>query len=510
MKTQLQEKLPKVLLVNPPQKIYPHAWNSGLYFPVGLLYVAGVVREICELKILDCMVDDFEIKKYDTYELQGTPENIIRDTIKEFNPDIVGITIPFTSQSDNGLNVCNIVKEIKEDYIVVLGGPDPSIRYDYLLNNSKADFCVVGEGEETFPEIINNFSEGKEITGIQGIAYKKGTEIVKMDRPFIKDLDKLPFPAYDLINVKEYLKSEFFYAGRMYEPLKMTIISSRGCPYNCVFCSIKLSMGKPFRYHSADYTIKHMNHLINTYGIQTFHFEDDNLSLHTPRFNEILDKMIEKKMNIRWSVPNGLRGDTFTYEILDKMKESGCTEVRVGIESANQEVLDKIVKKDTDVTYIFKMLKYCHKINLPSSAFRIIGFPGETIANMEETIDVALELYKNYNVTPLFSIATPLYGTELYHESLKNGFINKDLTDEDFAEATRMEGKNLIETLDFTVDDISKISVDYEKRFQKIRSTKRRMHKLNSFNKKIIRFSKSPISTIKRVAQRSINIGLPS
>ena len=92
MKTQLQEKLPKVLLVNPPQKIYPHAWNSGLYFPVGLLYVAGVIREICELKILDCMVDDFEIKKCDTYELQGTPENIIRDTIKEFNPDIVGIT----------------------------------------------------------------------------------------------------------------------------------------------------------------------------------------------------------------------------------------------------------------------------------------------------------------------------------------------------------------------------------------------------------------------------------
>ena len=247
MKTQLQKKLPKVLLVNPPQKIYPHAWNSGLYFPVGLLYVAGVIREICELKILDCMVDDFEIKKCDTYELQGTPENIIRDTIKEFNPDIVGITIPFTSQSDNGLNVCNIVKEIEEDCIVVLGGPDPSIRSDYLLNNSKADFCVIGEGEETFPEIINNFLEGKEITGIQGVAYKKkkGTEIIKIDRPFIKDLDKLPFPAYDLINVKEYLKSEFFYAGRMYEPLKMTIISSRGCPYNCVFCSIKLSMDKP-------------------------------------------------------------------------------------------------------------------------------------------------------------------------------------------------------------------------------------------------------------------------
>ena len=497
-----KNKFPKVMLINPPQKIYTHAWNTGLYFPVGLLYVAGVIRDVCNLKILDCMIDDFEIKKCANYELQGTPKKKIQEAIKDFNPDIVGITIPFTSQSDNGINVCNIVKEINPDCNVVLGGPDPSIRYEFLLNNSKADYCVIGEGEETFPEIIFNYANGKEIAGIEGVAYKAGGEVIRKDRPFIKDLDKLPFPAYDLINVKEYLKSEFFYAGRMYEPLKMTIISSRGCPYNCVFCSIKLSMGKPFRYHSADYTINHMQHLIDVYGIETFHFEDDNLSLHKPRFNELLDKMIENDMNIRWSVPNGLRADTFTHEILDKMKESGCTEVRVGIESANQDVLDNIVKKDTNVNYIFKMLEYCYKINLGSSAFWIIGFPGETIENMQETIDVALELYDNYNVMPLFSIATPLYGTELYHESLKNGFINKDLTDEDFAEATRMEGKHLIETSDFTPEDIRRLSADYNERFQKIRYSKKRKKKINKINMKILRFSNNPISTIKRVASR--------
>ena len=162
--------LPKVMLINPPQKIYPHAWNSGLYFPVGLLYVAGVIRDICNLKILDCMIDDFEIKKCDNYELQGTPNKKIREAIKDFNPDIVGITIPFTSQSDNGINVCNIVKEINPDCIVVLGGPDPSIRYEFLLNNSKADYCVIGEGEETLPEIIFNYANGKEIAGIEGVA----------------------------------------------------------------------------------------------------------------------------------------------------------------------------------------------------------------------------------------------------------------------------------------------------------------------------------------------------
>ena len=110
---------------------------------------------------------------------------------------------------------------------------------------------------------------------------------------------------------------------------------------------------------------------------------------------------------------------------------------------------------------------------------------------------------------PLFSIATPLYGTELYHESLKNGFINKDLTDEDFAEATRMEGKNLIETEDFTADDIKKLSEDYNRRFQKIRFAKKRKNKLNKligFNKRLIRLSKNPASTIKRVASRTLGL----
>ena len=134
----------------------------------------------------------------------------------------------------------------------------------------------------------------------------------------------------------------------------------------------------------------------------------------------------------------------------------------------------------------------------------IVGFPGETIENMQETIDVALGLYDNYNVMPLFSIATPLYGTELYHESIKNGFINKDLTDEDFAEATRMEGKHLIETSDFTAEDITGLSEDYNKRFQRIRHLKKRKNKLKSINKRLIRLSKNPITTIKRIAYRTI------
>ena len=129
------QTLPKVMLINPPQKIYKHAWNSGLYFPVGLLYVAAVIRDKCNLKILDCMIDDFEIQKFDNYELQGTPDKKICKYIKDFNPDIVGISVPFTAQSENAINVCNIVKDINPNITVVLGGPDPSIRYDHLLNN---------------------------------------------------------------------------------------------------------------------------------------------------------------------------------------------------------------------------------------------------------------------------------------------------------------------------------------------------------------------------------------
>tara|TARA_Y100000590_G_scaffold63822_1_gene68512 strand:- start:2567 stop:4078 length:1512 start_codon:yes stop_codon:yes gene_type:complete len=490
----------RVMLINPQQKIYNNSYKSGLYFPIGLMYVASMIRDKCDLKLFDCMIEDFKIERFEDYEIIGCPLKYLKNAILDFDPQIVGITIPFTSQSENAINVCEIAKSISKEIIVIFGGPDPSVRYEKLLNDTDVDYCVVGEGEDTMVDIIESYKSNRQINEVQGVAYRGEKGIQKNDRPFIADLDRLPIPAYDLIDFNKYQESDLLYAGRMFEPNKITIVSSRGCPFKCTFCSISLSMGRPFRYHSVLYTINHMKYLMKNYGIKTFHFEDDNVSLNKKRFSELLDAIIFENLNIRWSVPNGLRADTLNTEIIDKIQKSGCTEVRVGLESGNQEVLDKIIKKSTNLEYEIEMLKYCHKISLPTSAFWIIGFPEETIENMKETIDVALNLYQEYGVKPLMSIATPLYGTELYRESKKNGFLNNNLTDMDFAQATNSsKPKTMIQYAEnFSPADVTKLTEEYYRRYNKIRLGKIKSKRNKKIKKRISRFIRNPKAVLKR------------
>jgi magnesium-protoporphyrin IX monomethyl ester (oxidative) cyclase len=473
----------KVLLINPPRKDYSQAAGFVSYFPLGLLSIAALIKDICEVKILDCLITNFTIKKTDDFALYGMPLEKIRNAIKDFNPNVVGISIPFSAQTSVSSKICKICKEIDSNILVVFGGPDVSVRYKLLLEETQCDFCVIGEGEKTFYEFIKKLNFGASLKDIKGLAYKTNGLIQYKPRAFLENLDELPFPAYNLIDVQAYLANKYLYKDRSELKHSISVITSRGCPFNCIFCSIKLHMGKRYRYHSPDYIIRHLRFLIESYGITNFHFEDDNISLNKTRFEQILDKIIEFKMGISWDAPNGIRADTLDSNLLKKIKKSGGKHLMIAVESGNQHILNDVIKKHTSLNCIINVIRYCKFLKISVGAFYVIGFPGETVKNMEETINLALELFEKFDVFPCLLIATPLYGTELYEICAEKGFIKEDLTDKDFAMATKFYGNPLIATNDFSREDVKKLIHSYLPKFERNMIAYSFRHPVHAFNK---------------------------
>ena len=292
--------------------------------------------------------------------------------------------------------------------------------------------------------------------------------IVFRAREYLKDLDKLPFPAYDLINFSDYLNNPYLYVSRSnFKGPQISMFTSRGCPYKCVFCSVALHMGKKYRWHSVDYVINHIRLLREKYGISTFHFEDDNLTLHKRRFEQILDALIEQRIKIRWDTPNGVRGDTLNMRLLKKMKKTGCKQLLIAVESGKQETLDNIIKKDTSLEYLIEVIRNCKKIHLQATMTFVVGFPGETLEDMRQTTDLALKLLREADAIPSVLVATPLYGTELYEDAVKHGYLKKDVRDRDLGMATQSFGSPLLTTNDFTPEDISRLMKEYNRRYSK-------------------------------------------
>jgi radical SAM superfamily enzyme YgiQ (UPF0313 family) len=234
------------------------------------------------------------------------------------------------------------------------------------------------------------------------------------------------------------------------------MITSRGCPFGCIFCSIRLVMGKRFRANSASFVLEHLKILKEKFRVNHVHFEDDNLSFDMNRFKDILEGMYTRSLRLTWDTPNGVRADYLNEDILRQCKDSGCTYLRIGVESADEHVSKDIIGKKLDAGRILETAKTCVQVGIDLEAFYIIGFPGEKIPQMKKTVDFALAQARQYGMYPydIFT-ATPLIGTELYEQCLKKGFLNSNVSPEKLATATQGEG--VIATNDFKSGDLTKL-----------------------------------------------------
>lgn len=412
----------KSLLIYPPITTYGSDTSAGApVLPLGLAYIAAYLEENgYELKVLDTLALG-GIEEGENCVRAGLGEGAIKKYIQDIKPNIVGISSMFTAYAQDAHDVAKIVKDINTDIPVVFGGAHASANYDMVLKDENVDIVVKGEGEVTFLEIVKELERGEELKNIPGtITRISGKLHINPPRPFIADLDSLPFPARHLLPMDIYLSKSSPYCMRNPHAL---MITSRGCPKNCVFCSIHSIWGWKWRARSARNIVDEIEILVNKYGVNEIIFNDDNISIDKKRMAEICDTIIARKIDIRWTTPNGIAIWTLDKPLLKKMKKSGCYRLTFGIESGNPET-QKFMRKNLDLEQARSVIKCANNIGLWTISTNIIGFPYETREAMEDTI--------NYNISSgmdfaLFYLLTPFLGTPIYETFAKEGLTPNDI-----------------------------------------------------------------------------------
>ncbi len=429
----------KVLLIYPPATVY----GSGILrpsIPLGLLYLTAFLKtKNVEVKFLDALAEDADrVVKNGSGRKFGMSFKAIKKVIGEFNPDIVGISTMYTAYIDDSLALAKFVKGLNKKIMVVLGGSHVSVDPVTIAKNKYVDVAVFGEGENTLYELTQN----KDWSQIDGIAYKKGKKIIKNKaRELIKDISVLPYPAWEDLNVEKY---KYGGAFNMRYPC-FPIVSSRGCPGHCLYCSVNAVWCYKWRGRNASNVVDEMEMLIQKFGAKEFSFQDDSVSVDVNRLEEICKEIIKRKLNIKWTTPNGIAHWTLNKKILKLMKEAGCYRITFGIESGDPE-LRRWVGKPYNLDQAKELTEYANKLGFWTLATNIIGFPYETKEQMLSTFNFALK--SDVDLAFFFRLG-PRPGTPIYEMFKKEGWLMKDkhmLFSEDVACRTKyFTGEEILE-----------------------------------------------------------------
>ncbi|MBU0758320.1 MAG: B12-binding domain-containing radical SAM protein [Nanoarchaeota archaeon] len=465
----------KILLINPPQTFYRGCCDFNVYIPTSLLYLSSYLKKYnvdVEVELLDFVVIDFNEKIIGDKIQYGTSFDRIKEMLKNTDANIVAITSPFSTQFHNAVEVAEIARKEIPNALIVLGGPDASVRGKEILEkNDCFDISVMGEGEETF-SIVCKIYEGdlNDIKNVKGIVLNHDGAIkMTPKRDYLTNLDSIPFPDYDLIDFNDYFHNKHFYRQKArHLDNGIGIITSRGCPFGCIFCSIHIHMGHKFRSHSPKYVIDHIALLKKKYGINNLNFEDDNLTFDIVRFEKILDMLLATNADIKWKTPNAVRADLITNDILEKMQNSGCTELTISIESADDHTRNSIIKKRLDIRMVIKVAEHCRKINLRCRSFYLVGFPGETIETMRKTLDFALDMFKRHHLIPRVHMVTPQFGTKLFEICKENNYFSVDINEKTLGLGNQLYGTPLIKTEEFDETDMKDLIKEYEDKYSKL------------------------------------------
>lgn len=418
--------------------------------PLGILLVAGYIREVGvvdSIEVYDARLSGKLRKQASGKVIFGDTNDEIAARIKAANADVIGISNMFSSQIEQAYEMADLARLATPDATIVVGGPHVTTDPMEALKRASIDYVVMGEGEERMAQLLRALSANEPVS-FEGVVGKSNDMLLLRSNPkarisFLERLDDLPMPAYDLVDMDAY----FDMVRRGYSPRfrewgnrPISMITSRGCPHQCVFCSIQTTMGYKFRAYSPEYVQRHIEHLRQEYGVDFVHFEDDNFTHHTERYDSIIEYLMTLNPKIGWDTPNGVRGDTWDRERVRRAKKSGCQFLTVAIESAVQAVLDNIVRKRLDLAKVDEMIRHCSEQELRLHAFYIIGFPGETLKNMRETLEFALDRYWEYGVMPFLQPLIPIPGTEVFDtimaEGLHEGAVATEynqVTTKDFA-----------------------------------------------------------------------------
>jgi len=414
-----------ILLLFPPLSVEERYGNrklgdvGGHLPPFGLACIASYIREHSfSVSIIDALAENMGTKQ-------------VLDYIGKHQPKVIGITA-MTPQFQRTVQAAKDISIKFPEILTVIGGHHASIMPDKTLKeNNGLDILVYGEGEETFLEVMNKYRENgcdkeeflkdtESLRAIDGIAFRDEDNNIKINKPRkqIADLDSLPSPAWDLLSVGRYLPLPNQYLNK---PV-IHMVSIRGCPFDCGFCSNNSVFGRKIRARSPEKVVEDIKYVKSEYNIKEISFWDDTMTVNKKWLERFCNCLIENKVNVTWTCYS--RVDTVNLEILKLMKKAGCWNIFYGYESGNQQLLDNINKGIT-LEQIRNVNKWTKDAGIEVRASFMIALPGETPELAKRTIDFAIELEPEY---AQFSITTPYPGTKLYETAKQSGKLRDDFS----------------------------------------------------------------------------------
>jgi len=386
----------RVLLVK------PNAKSDSVVPPIGLGYLAARIRKIHEVEILDCEARDFGV---DGLMLQAG----------KFKPDVVGVQV---YSSDRGLvrSYLQRLSNLSPKPVLVMGGPHPSSVPEKVLDefSPELDYAFAGEAEIGFSRFLSlleaNARAKADFSEVPGLIWRNGNNVNVNPCYFHPDPDEFGMPAWDLLKPETYPHAPY---AAFVKRLPVTlVIASRGCPNRCTFCAAGYLSGHRIRYRSPQAIVDEIEFLKHKHGIREVQFSDDNMTADPDIVAKICEMMIDRRLNIPWSCPNGVRIDSLSRPLLQLMRRSGCYSLAVGIESGSRRLLRKI-HKGINLDTVHEKLAMIRDAGMLTVGYFILGLPSETRAERKQTIDLAVSL-------PLdlanFMLYCPLPGTPLYDE----------------------------------------------------------------------------------------------
>lgn len=359
--------------------------------PLGLGYLAAVLeREGFAVKIVDLNVES---------------SSALEKFLSDERPQIVGVSFAIGNARQAFALIDNVKTHLSE-CLVVVGGPYASMMGEAMLAiHPEIDAAVVGEGEVAFVELVKKLQDGQDLSDVNGLIFRDGrkTKVNSKTDP-VEPLDCLPFPAREMLPMKLYGEN------------RGVLFTSRGCPYQCAFCSRPV-FGRRWRGHSPEYVLAEIQRLKEGDGISSLSFLDDNFTFDVGRAELILDGMIAKRWKLSLYFWNGLRVDSVTEALLTKMKKAGCTAINYGVESVDPEVLAKM-RKGITLDQVDEAIRLTREVGIKANVFLMVGNPGDDM-KVVENLRKFVERLKVDGVH--LSLATPIPGTAFWSWVDKNG-----------------------------------------------------------------------------------------
>jgi len=378
---------------------------GGHQMPLGIYYLAAsLLKAGIEVQVIDAEAN------------RKTHEELVNILGKQ-TVNIIGITST-TVAFRNARSLAQMIRKIIPEAVLVIGGPHMTAIPELTIKTGDFDYGIVREGEKAFTQLIRYLLCGEgNLEDIPNLYYLKNGQVISNAKiEYINDLDSIPFPARHLCTDINIYKPPI---GAFREQPVMNMVTSRGCPYECIFCDNN-TFGRKTRFFSAEYVVNEITKLINDYGAKEIAFLDDTFVLNKKRLYRIFELLDENKIRFPWTCMT--RVNNLTFELLKYMRDHGCWQIRIGIESGNQEVLN-FIKKGITLDQVRNVTHWCKKLKINTSGFFMIGHHIDTPDTIQQTIDFACSLPLTDVVV---TINTPIPGTESYQKARQFGTFKED------------------------------------------------------------------------------------